>query len=321
MHHLDETRILGYHGLAGAEGPPAYLSHVGGGFMLIGLLKTMRPKQWTKNVFVFAALIFDKKLFHPVWFARTLAAFLLFCLISGTVYLINDVVDLEKDRRHPEKRKRPLPSGQLSPQVAVTAAVVFGAAGIGLSFLLSPLFGVIALLYLASMVLYSFVLKHMVIIDIMTIAAGFVLRVAAGVVVIPVERFSPWLYVCTTLLALFMAASKRRHELVLLAESANNHRRILDEYNIEFLDDIIALVTSTTVIAYSLYTFSAPNLPANHAMMLTIPFVLYGLFRYLYLVRVKGLGGAPEDLLLKDLPLLLDVIGFGLAAVLILYIF
>ncbi|MBC7240874.1 MAG: decaprenyl-phosphate phosphoribosyltransferase [Anaerolineae bacterium] len=289
--------------------------------MLIGLLKTMRPKQWTKNVFVFAALIFDKKLFHPVWFSRTLAAFLLFCLISGTVYLINDVVDLEKDRRHPEKRKRPLPSGQLSPQTAIAAAVVFGAAGIGLSFLLDLRFGVIALLYLASMVLYSFVLKHLVIIDIMTIAAGFVLRVAAGVVVIPVERFSPWLYVCTTLLALFMAASKRRHELVLLAESANNHRRILDEYNIEFLDDIIALVTSTTVIAYSLYTFSAPNLPANHAMMLTIPFVLYGLFRYLYLVRVKGLGGAPEDLLLKDIPLLLDVVGFGLAAVLILYIF
>lgn len=289
--------------------------------MLIGLLKTMRPKQWTKNVFVFAALIFDKKLFHPVWFTRTLAAFLLFCLISGTVYLINDVVDLEKDRRHPEKRKRPLPSGQLSPQVAVTAALVFGAAGIALSFLLDLRFGVIALLYLASMVLYSFVLKHMVIIDIMTIAAGFVLRVASGVVVIPVERFSPWLYVCTTLLALFMAASKRRHELVLLAESANNHRRILDEYNIEFLDDIIALVTSTTVIAYSLYTFSAPNLPANHAMMLTIPFVLYGLFRYLYLVRVRGLGGAPEDLLLKDIPLLLDVIGFGLTAVLILYIF
>lgn len=289
--------------------------------MLIGLLKTMRPKQWTKNVFVFAALIFDKKLFHPVWFARTLAAFLLFCLISGTVYLINDVVDLEKDRRHPEKRKRPLPSGQLSPQVAVVAAVIFGIAGIGLSFLLDLRFGIIALLYLASMVLYSFVLKHLVIIDIMTIAAGFVLRVAAGVVVIPVERFSPWLYVCTTLLALFMAASKRRHELVLLAESANNHRRILDEYNIEFLDDITALVTSTTVIAYSLYTFSAPNLPANHAMMLTIPFVLYGLFRYLYLVRVKGLGGAPEDLLLKDIPLLLDVVGFGLAAVLILYIF
>lgn len=289
--------------------------------MLVGLLKTMRPKQWTKNVFVFAALIFDEKLFDPVWFGRTFAAFVLFCLISGTVYLINDLVDLEKDKNHPEKRKRPLPSGQLSPQVARIAAVLLGVLSMGLSFLLDVQFGIIAALYLLSMILYSFVLKNLVIIDIMTIAAGFVLRVAAGVAVIPVTRFSPWLYVCTTLLALFMAASKRRHELVLLANEANNHRKILNEYNIDFLDDIIALVTSTTVIAYSLYTFSAPNLPENHAMMLTIPFVLYGLFRYLYLVRVQGLGGAPEDLLLKDMPLLVDVILFGVAAVLILYRF
>lgn len=289
--------------------------------MLSGLLKTMRPKQWTKNVFVFAALVFDKKLLEPVWLARTIAAFALFCLISGTVYLINDVVDLEKDKKHPVKRNRPLPSGRLTREVAIGAAIVFGVVGIGLSYVLSVSFGIITSIYLGTMIFYSFWLKNIVIIDVMTIAAGFVLRVAGGVVVIPVERFSPWIYVCMTLLALFMAAAKRRHELVLLASDANNHRAILEEYSIEFLDSVISLVTSTTVIAYSLYTFSAPNLPENHAMMLTIPFVLYALFRYLYLVRVKGLGGAPEDLLLQDRPFLLSVLLFGVAAVTVLYLF
>jgi len=289
--------------------------------MLKGLIKTMRPRQWTKNIFLFAALVFDKKLFDPGPLGRTIAAFALFCLISSTVYLINDVVDLEKDKSHPTKRNRPLPSGQLSRNVAIAAAVIFAVIGIGLSFLLSVPFGIIISVYLLSMILYTFWLKHIVIIDVMTIAAGFVLRVAGGVVVIPAERFSPWLYVCMTLLALFMAAAKRRHELVLLADNANNHRAILEEYSIEFLDSVISLVTSTTVIAYSLYTFSAPNLPGNHSMMLTIPFVLYALFRYLYLVRVKGMGGAPEDLLLKDRAFLLSVMLFGLAAVLILYFF
>ena len=287
--------------------------------MIRGLIKTMRPRQWTKNVFVFAALVFDQKLFEPVWLGRTLAAFLLFCLISSTVYLINDVVDLEKDQKHPTKRNRPLPSGQLSRSVAIAAAIVFAAVGVGLSFLLSVGFGTIITIYLLLMILYSFWLKHIVIIDIMTIATGFVLRVAGGVVVIPAERFSPWIYVCMTLLALFMAAAKRRHELVLLTEDANSHRAILEEYSIDFLDSVISLVTSTTVIAYSLYTFSAPNLPDNHAMMLTIPFVLYALFRYLYLVRVKGMGGAPEDLLLKDRAFLLSVLMFGVAAVVIIY--
>jgi 4-hydroxybenzoate polyprenyltransferase len=287
-----------------------------------GLLKTMRPKQWLKNVFIFAALIFDEKLGNPALLGRTIAAFFLFSLISGVVYILNDLVDLEKDKNHPRKCMRPLPSGQISQQFAAGAAVVLGVAGIGLSFLLDWRFGLIALVYLLIMVAYSFKLKNVVILDIMTIAAGFVLRVVAGVtVILPVERFSPWLYVSMTFLALFMAASKRRHELVLLADNANNHRAILSEYNIHFMDDIIGLVTTTAIVTYSLYTFSAPNLPANHAMMLTIPFVLYGLFRYLYLVRVKGLGGAPEDLLLKDVPLAVSVVLFGLAAMVILYFF
>ncbi len=288
--------------------------------MLKGLLKTMRPKQWPKNVFIFAALIFDKKLLSPLWFGRAIAAFALFCLISSAVYIINDLVDIEKDRSHPTKRNRPLPSGQLSQGVAIVAAIIFIIAGLGLSFLLNWRFGLIVAIYLLLMILYSFKLKNVVIIDVLTIAAGFVLRVAGGVVIITVERFSPWLYVCMTLLALFMAIGKRRHELTLLAGDAANHRAILEEYNLDFLDDMIGLVTSTTVIAYSLYTFSAPNLPANHTMMLTIPFVLYGLFRYLYLVRVKGLGGAPEELLLKDLPLLTSVLLFGLSAVAVLYL-
>lgn len=288
--------------------------------MLIGLLKTMRPKQWAKNIFVFAALAFDKKLFDPLWLGRTLAAFALFCLISSTVYIINDLVDLEKDRAHPVKRNRPLPSGQLSRHAALVAAILFAIAGIALSFWLNWRFGLVIVIYLILMILYSFWLKNIVIIDVLTIAAGFVLRVAGGVVAITVERFSPWLYVCMTLLALFMAVGKRRHELTLLAGNASSHRAILEQYNLQFLDDMISLVISTTVIAYSLYTFSAPNLPANHTMMLTIPFVLYGLFRYLYLVRVKGLGGAPEDLVLKDKPLLLDVMLFGLAAVAVLYL-
>ena len=287
--------------------------------MFKGLLKTMRPKQWTKNVFIFAALIFDGKLFEPLWMGRTIAAFCLFCLVSSAVYIINDIVDLEKDKKHPTKRTRPLPSGQLSREVAIAAAVIFSVVGVGLSFLLSVQFGVIVTFYLLMMILYSFWLKNVVIIDIMTIAAGFVLRVAAGVVVIPVERFSPWIYVCMTLLALFMAAAKRRQELVMLASDANNHRAILEEYSIDFLDSIISLVTSTTVIAYSLYTFSAPNLPANHSMMLTIPFVLYALFRYLYLVRVKGLGGAPEDLVLRDRPFLVSVLLFGFSAIWMLW--
>jgi len=289
--------------------------------MIVGLIRSMRPKQWTKNVFVFAALVFDKKLLDPLWLSKTTAAFLLFCLISGAVYIINDLADLSRDKNHPKKRHRPLPSGQLDPTVAATIAGLLCVGGIAASFLLDWQFGLVALAYLALMLLYSFWLKNMVILDVMTIAAGFVLRVVAGVVVIPVERFSPWLYVFMTFLALFMAAAKRRHELILLAENANNHRAILEEYNIDFLDDIISLVVTSSIITYSLYTFSAPNLPANHAMMLTIPFVLYGLFRYLYLVRVRGKGGAPEELLLQDLPLLLSVLLFGICVVTILYVF
>lgn len=284
------------------------------------LVKTMRPKQWTKNIFVWAALIFDGKLFEPTYFLRTLVTFLLFCLVSSVVYTINDLADIEKDRQHPNKRNRPLASGALSPRLArVGAALVFlvtvpGALWLG-GALAVALYG-----YLILMVAYSFRLKNIVIVDVLTIAAGFVLRVAAGVIVVNAARFSPWIYVCMVLLALFLALGKRRQEIVLLQENAGNTRAILQEYSLRFVDEMLGLVSSTTVMAYSLYTFSAPNLPPNHLMMLTIPFVLYGLFRYLYLIHVKGETDPPDVVALKDRPLQLDVLLFGLVVFLVFYV-
>jgi len=289
--------------------------------MIKGLIRTMRPKQWTKNVFVFAALVFDRKLTDPLLFTKTIVAFILLCLISSTVYLINDLVDIEKDRQHPRKRQRPLPSGQLKPGVAIAAAVVIPAVCLPLSLLLDFYFGLIVTGYLLVMIAYSFWLKNIVIMDVLTIASGFVLRVAAGVPMVQVERFSPWLYVCTTLLALFIGFGKRRHELFLLQTNANNHRAVLNDYNRAFLDEMMGVVTASTVMAYSLYTFSAEGLPPNHAMMLTIPFVLYGIFRYLYLIHVREEGGTPEEIILRDKPLLADVLLWGLAVIVILYLF
>jgi len=242
------------------------------------LLITMRPKQWTKNVFIFAALLFDIKLLDVTYVGRTTLAFILFCILSGSVYLINDLTDIDKDRQHPVKRNRPLPSGKLSKSWAVRAAIVLPIIALSLSFLLQPLFGLIALVYFVIQLFYSFGLKDVVILDVLIIAAGFVLRVAAGSAVAEAERFSPWLYVCITLLALFLALGKRRNELLLLEASALGHRKVLQEYSPQLLDEMVALVTSSTVIAYSLYTFSAENLPPNKSMMLTIPFFLYSIF-------------------------------------------
>jgi len=288
--------------------------------MLIPLIKTMRPKQWAKNVFVLTALVFDAKLFIPHYFTRAFLAFGLFCAISSAVYLVNDLADIEKDRQHPAKRNRPLPSGQLKPAAAQIAAAVLIVISLPLAFYLDHIFGLVAAGYLLMMLLYSFWLKQVVLVDVFVVASGFVLRVAAGVAVVRVERFSPWLYLCMILLALFIAISKRRHELVLLNDHANEHRSILSEYSLPLLDDMIRLVTACTAMAYSLYTFSAPNLPADHTMMLTIPFVLYGLFRYMYLIHIKGEGGAPEDVLFADKPLLLDIMLWGLTIILVMYV-
>ncbi len=285
------------------------------------LLITMRPKQWTKNAFIFAALAFDLKLLDLSYVSRTIVAFVLFCILSGAVYLVNDLADIEKDRQHPVKRNRPLASGKLKKSWALTAAVVLPVVALSLSFLLKPLFGLVGLTYLAIQLAYSFLLKNVVILDVLIIASGFVLRVAAGSVVAEAERFSPWLYVCITLLALFLGLGKRRSELTLLNANALRHRKVLREYSPQLLDEMMALVTSSTVIAYSLYTFSAENLPANRSMMLTIPFVLYSIFRYLYLIHQKNLGGSPEEILVKDVPFVISNLSWGIVVVLILYIF
>jgi 4-hydroxybenzoate polyprenyltransferase len=285
------------------------------------LVKTMRPKQWTKNVFVWAALIFDRKLFEPGPFARTLAAFVLFCLISSAVYIINDLVDMPKDRLHPEKRNRPLASGALNPNVAIAAAVLIVVGCLPVSLFVSWQLTVILYGYLLLMIAYTFYLKNIVIVDVLTIALGFVLRVGAGVAVVQAERFSPWLYVCMVLLALFLGLGKRRQEIVLMNENGASTRKILAEYNLRFIDEMLALVSASTVMAYATYTFSAPNLPQNHLMMLTIPFVLYAIFRYLYLIHVKGETDPPDVVVLKDRPLQAAVLLFGVLVFVIFYLF
>jgi 4-hydroxybenzoate polyprenyltransferase len=288
---------------------------------IYGLLRTFRPRQWIKNGLVFMALLFDQKLTNWPLLLRTTLAFILFCMVSSTVYIINDLVDIEKDKVHPKKKNRALPSGQMKPWFAILAAVGLLVISLPLSFWLDPYFGLIIVTYLLLNLAYSFYLKNVVIIDVLILSTFFVLRVGAGVVVAEAERFSPWLYVCTIFLALFLAIGKRRHELAYLAEHANSHRKSLNDYTFALLDSMIQVVTTSAIIAYSLYTFSATNLPDNHAMMLTIPFVIYFVFRYQYLVHVKGEGGAPEMLLYTDRPLLLDVLLWGIAVVLILYVF
>ena len=279
----------------------------------------MRIRQWTKNVFVLAALVFDLKLRDPDAIARSLAGFFLFCLLSSAVYIINDIVDVEADRNHPTKRNRPIASGKLPIPFAMGAAIVLLAITLVSAYLLSWVFFLIAATYFMINLAYSTRLKHVVIIDVLIIAAGFVLRVAAGVSLIEVERFSPWLYVCMTLLALYLGFGKRRAELALLTTEANSHRRVLEGYTIAFLDQLITIVSGATIIAYSLYTFSAPNVPENHSLMLTIPFVVYAIFRYLYLVQVRQQGGAPEDMILTDRPLQATFVLWGAAVVAIFY--
>ncbi len=271
--------------------------------MLLALLQTMRPRQWTKNTFVFVALIFDSKLFDLTSVLHTFYAFVLLCLMSSAVYIMNDLADIESDRQHPQKKNRPLPAGRLSPRVAAIAAFVFAAGSLAAGFIQDFQLGIILLIYLASQVAYTFRLKHVVLVDVFIVALGFVLRIAAGVAVIEVERFSPWLYIFGGFLALFLALGKRRHELVLLGDGAESHRAILKDYNLDLIDRLIGVVTTSAVVSYSLYTFLAEGLPENHAMMLTVPVVLYIIFRYLFLIHVRHEGGAPEEILLRDRPM------------------
>lgn len=287
--------------------------------VLRGLLKSMRPKQWAKNVFIFVPLLFDKKLLQVDPLLNSIAAALLFCLVSSAVYLMNDLGDIERDKLHPIKRNRPLASGQLPKRLAFAVAAAIPVICLPLAWLLSPIFALIVLIYFLQNIAYTFWLKHVVILDVMTIAAGYVLRVAAGTVVIDAERFSPWLYTFTTFLALFVAVSKRRNELMVLQGNANEHRAILQEYTPRFVDEMNSMIAASAIMSYSLYTFSAPNLPENHMMMLTIPFVIYGVFRYLYLVHVKEMGGEPEEIFLKDIPLLIDGMLYGILVIATMY--
>ncbi len=271
------------------------------------LILSMRPRQWTKNLLVFLAAIFAVRFSDVEAMSSALLAFVMFCLLTGATYLLNDLMDMKGDRQHPQKLRRPLASGRLKRWQAVTAAFVLLVIALPLSFWMQWWMSAIAVGYVVMMLAYSLVLKRLVIIDVLTIAAGFVLRAVAGAVAIAVP-ISPWLYICTLLGAVFIGLAKRRQELVLLNDNASQHRYILKEYSPRLLDEMVSVVTPAILITYGIYTFTAENLPQNHAMMLTIPFVIYGIFRYLYLVHHKGMGGSPEDVLLSDVPLIIDVL-------------
>jgi 4-hydroxybenzoate polyprenyltransferase len=286
---------------------------------LIAVVRSLRPKQWTKNLLVFAGLVFTYNLLNPAMLSRVMLAFVAFCMLSSAGYLWNDLRDAPADRLHPIKRRRPIAAGLVPPWLAATIALALAAAGLALAFSLGTSFLLVASLYVLLTASYSIWLKHLVLIDVFGISAGFVLRAVGGAVVIGVP-VSPWLYVCTVLVSLFLGLGKRRNELELLETGAAEHRKNLEQYSLELVDQLILIVASVTIMAYSLYTFSAENLPRDHSMMLTIPLVVYGLFRYLYLVRVRRQGGAPEDLLLTDPGLLGTAVAWVALSVIVLYV-
>jgi len=282
---------------------------------------SMRPRQWTKNFIVFTPLIFSQHLLEVNFLIKAFVAFTIFCLVSGCIYILNDIVDLEQDKKHPLKSLRPLASGKLSVSFAIKALLLCGIiTAIGSILLCTRDFTFVVLLYVALQIIYSWYLKHVVILDVFCIAAGFLLRVIAGAEALQVS-FSTWLFICTILLSLFLALSKRRHELMLLEENAVHHRKILFEYSPYLLDQMISIVTTATVIAYILYTISPETIEkfGTDNLKYTTPFVLYGVFRYLYLIHQKNEGGSPEKVLLNDRPLLYAVLLYGITACAVLY--
>jgi len=287
---------------------------------LRALIISLRPTQWFKNLFVFAALVFSRNLNDLSRGLTVLWAFGLFCLLSSGTYLINDLFDLKEDREHPAKSRRPLAAGEMKPAAAALTAAILLPASLVLSFLLHPHFGWVALAYVIINLAYSAHLKQVVILDVMLVAFGFVLRAVAGGLVIEVE-VSSWLLICTILIALFLALGKRRYEVMLLAEGSSQHRRVLGEYSPNFLDQMIAVVTASTLMSYALYTLS-PEVArkfGDNNLVFTVPFVLYGIFRYLYLVHRQAKGGSPAHVLLTDRPLMLDILLWFVAVWLILY--
>jgi 4-hydroxybenzoate polyprenyltransferase len=301
--------------------PEAKAKSMRGGWA-VGLIRGMRPKQWTKNGFVFLPILFDRQisLSNPDPLFRVLLTAFLFCLAASAVYLMNDAVDVERDRLHPKKRNRPIASGQLPIQIAVIAAIILPIITLFIAIRYLNI-GVTLILfaYLAKQVAYSFYFKHVVILDVIVLAAGYVMRVLAGATVIVVTSFSPWLYVCIGALALFLAVGKRRQEMIKLGSVATDVRATYKEYNMALLDDMMRLVTTSTLISYTLYTVEAKTALAGPTMLLTVPFAVYGIFRYLYLMHVKGEGGAPDELLFKDKPLLIVSVLFLVVAGALIY--
>ena len=289
--------------------------------MITALFVSLRPKQWAKNLLVFAGLVFSRNLFDTTNFLRSLAGFVAFCLLSGAVYLVNDLVDVANDRLHPLKRFRPIASGRLKPGTAKVAAVHAAALALVGGFALDWRFGIVGSGYYLMQLAYSLKLKHMVVLDVMTVAAGFALRAVAGTLLVHVT-ISSWLFVCTILGALFIALAKRRHELLFLEGGGEAHREVLEKYSEALLDQMMAVATSSTVIAYCLYTIAPETIAkfGTHNLMLTVPFVLYGVYRYLYLVYRKEMGGAPEKVLLTDLPLIVDGLLWAASVVAVLYL-
>lgn len=289
--------------------------------MLTGILVSMRPKQWVKNLLVFAALVFSKHLLEVDAVLRSLVAFLVFCLLSGAVYIINDLADREGDRRHPKKKDRPIASGKLKPGPAIAWAILSVAAGLGGAWLLDWRFGALGAGYFLMQLAYSFRLKHVVVLDVIIVAIGFGLRAIAGTFVINVE-ISSWLFVVTLLLALFVAVAKRRHELLFLEGGGISHRSVLGKYSETLLDQMMAVATSATVVAYCLYTIAPETTEkfGSRNLIFTLPFVLYGIYRYLYLVYRKEAGGAPEKVFVTDLPMIVDILLWVAAVVVVLYV-
>lgn len=298
--------------------PPGPIQQLG------ALVRAMRPKQWTKNLLLFAGLIFSHNLDDSRRVLLASIGFLLFCALSGAIYLVNDIRDVDSDRRHPLKRNRPIASGALPLNSAWLAAAVIGLGVLAGSYAINPRFGLSATVYFILMLLYSLALKHVVILDLMVIAIGFVIRAIAGVEAIQFQGevipITPWFITCILFLALFIAICKRRHELVLLSTSAHQHRPVLEQYSKAFLDQLVSVTTAATVISYALYvTSSAKDSPRHSYMLWTLPFVLYGVFRYLYLVYKREEGGSPEILLLQDPSLLINVVLWLLTVTIILY--
>lgn len=282
--------------------------------MLREIIISMRPKQWYKNLIIFIGLFFSLNVLNFSLWINSISAFIIFCLLSGSSYIINDILDIENDRKHPKKRNRPLASGKLKPYQGIISVVICLLIALIWAFTINVAFFVISIVFLLLIMSYSLYFKKFIIVDIIILASGFVIRAVAGALAITVT-VSPWLVICAFLLALFLALGKRRHELTLLGDKAREHRENLKGFSTEMLDQMIIITTSTLIMSYSLYTFTS----GKESLMITIPFAFYGLFRYIFLIHSENIGGEPE-MLFKDKGMLLSIILWVLVVLLVLYV-